>query len=599
MRNGFIVVVWLLLISFGVLGWLGQTKYAWWSKTQVADTNQPATQLSSDRKTAEIGTAEKNTADIDADKSTPKETETAEAKTSQETTAAGSETSGTSDESVDSAQANQSVKTPSFDIVRVEPDGTAVIAGRAEPGASVSVLVDGQPVVDGQADARGEWAFLVEKPISPGNHNVTLSSEVSGQIVLSDQSVAIGLPEREDEKPLIVLSKKGEPSKILQAPANTPEPKAEPGVETQVAAKQPADPTSTNSRSAAATVTDPASAPGASSGKLALKTVDYDDDGNMIFTGTAIPKGSVRIYVNNKLIADAMANLSGVWTLRVVKQVEPGNHYLRVDQLTKNSKVASRIELPFTRVDPKRVIAALNSGRRPKVQQPDTGKAAGRDAGGQSTSAQGKVAENVGTATNSGSATSASKDTAESAGKKGTGERLAEKGSDRTADKLTALTTETETTSSAVRDSSIVEQALSTSSSTATSDSVGTAPAQQEPEQQVAESDAASAMEEDGGNQQVAVVISPAGPGISSGAKQPQSVSGVSARQSNIVQRVGRVIIQPGNNLWNISREIYGSGVSYTAIYRANKGQIRDPHLIYPGQIFTTPGVLPPEQIQP
>ena len=66
-----------------------------------------------------------------------------------------------------------------------------------------------------------------------------------------------------------------------------------------------------------------------------------------------------------------------------------------------------------------------------------------------------------------------------------------------------------------------------------------------------------------------------------------------------MVQRVGRVIIQPGNNLWNISRVIYGKGVSYTTIYNANKTQIRDPNLIYPGQIFTTPGVTPPEAIQP
>jgi nucleoid-associated protein YgaU len=59
------------------------------------------------------------------------------------------------------------------------------------------------------------------------------------------------------------------------------------------------------------------------------------------------------------------------------------------------------------------------------------------------------------------------------------------------------------------------------------------------------------------------------------------------------------VIIQPGNNLWNISRVIYGQGISYTTIYSANKEQIRDPDKIYPGQIFLTPGVNPPEQIAP
>ncbi|HKQ94631.1 MAG TPA: LysM peptidoglycan-binding domain-containing protein, partial [Aestuariivirgaceae bacterium] len=63
--------------------------------------------------------------------------------------------------------------------------------------------------------------------------------------------------------------------------------------------------------------------------------------------------------------------------------------------------------------------------------------------------------------------------------------------------------------------------------------------------------------------------------------------------------RNGRVVIQPGNNLWRISRVIYGQGVRYTIIYQANKDQIRNPHLIYPGQIFATPGVSPPERIDP
>lgn len=49
------------------------------------------------------------------------------------------------------------------------------------------------------------------------------------------------------------------------------------------------------------------------------------------------------------------------------------------------------------------------------------------------------------------------------------------------------------------------------------------------------------------------------------------------------------IIIQPGNNLWKLSRQIYGKGVMYTVIYEANKAQIRDADLIYPGQVFITP----------
>jgi len=49
------------------------------------------------------------------------------------------------------------------------------------------------------------------------------------------------------------------------------------------------------------------------------------------------------------------------------------------------------------------------------------------------------------------------------------------------------------------------------------------------------------------------------------------------------------VIIRKGDNLWRISRRLYGQGIRYTTIYQANQGQIRNPDLIYPGQVFLTP----------
>jgi nucleoid-associated protein YgaU len=51
------------------------------------------------------------------------------------------------------------------------------------------------------------------------------------------------------------------------------------------------------------------------------------------------------------------------------------------------------------------------------------------------------------------------------------------------------------------------------------------------------------------------------------------------------------VIIEPGNSLWRIAARVYGSGFRYTEIYKANVDQIRDPDLIYPGQVFTLPKV--------
>ena len=51
----------------------------------------------------------------------------------------------------------------------------------------------------------------------------------------------------------------------------------------------------------------------------------------------------------------------------------------------------------------------------------------------------------------------------------------------------------------------------------------------------------------------------------------------------------GHVVVKPGNSLWKIARRLYGSGIRYTLIFRANENQIRDPDLIYPGQLFLLP----------
>lgn len=49
------------------------------------------------------------------------------------------------------------------------------------------------------------------------------------------------------------------------------------------------------------------------------------------------------------------------------------------------------------------------------------------------------------------------------------------------------------------------------------------------------------------------------------------------------------VIIRHGDNLWRISRRNYGRGIRYKSIFAANSDTIRDPDLIYPGQVFFVP----------
>jgi len=53
--------------------------------------------------------------------------------------------------------------------------------------------------------------------------------------------------------------------------------------------------------------------------------------------------------------------------------------------------------------------------------------------------------------------------------------------------------------------------------------------------------------------------------------------------------RVALVTVQPGHTLWHISSQHYGDGIRYVQIFNANRAQIRNPDLIYPGQVFLLP----------
>ena len=56
--------------------------------------------------------------------------------------------------------------------------------------------------------------------------------------------------------------------------------------------------------------------------------------------------------------------------------------------------------------------------------------------------------------------------------------------------------------------------------------------------------------------------------------------------------QVDYVIVQPGNSLWRIARRLFGDGFKYVHLYDANNAQIRDPDMIYPGQVFEVPAAL-------
>ena len=69
------------------------------------------------------------------------------------------------------------------------------------------------------------------------------------------------------------------------------------------------------------------------------------------------------------------------------------------------------------------------------------------------------------------------------------------------------------------------------------------------------------------------------------------TVQGAPAPSSSSSSGGTTYTVKKGDCLWNIAKKFYGSGPKYTKIYDANRGIIKNPNLIYPGQVLTIPDV--------
>ena len=78
------------------------------------------------------------------------------------------------------------------------------------------------------------------------------------------------------------------------------------------------------------------------------------------------------------------------------------------------------------------------------------------------------------------------------------------------------------------------------------------------------------------------IVVAKSGDAVPAASDAPEA-AGRGGDAVNVVQ------IVRGNTLWAIAREVYGNGVLYVRVFDANRDQIRNPDLIYPGQVFTIP----------
>ncbi len=102
--------------------------------------------------------------------------------------------------------------------------------------------------------------------------------------------------------------------------------------------------------------------------RLSVDTVEYDIKGKLVVTGSAPKEATVRTYVDNKPVGVAQADKDKGWQLKPKEEVAPGAHTLRVDQVNKEGRVVSRVELPFVRVAKAEVLATKAARYRVIVQ---------------------------------------------------------------------------------------------------------------------------------------------------------------------------------------------------------------------------------------
>lgn len=400
---------------------------------------------------------------------------------------------------VDTAATTTEGSEPTFDLMRVEPDGSTVVAGRSEAGAIVALLSNGKVVGKGIANAAGEFAIVLDTPLDPGAHAVTLETQDDAGTVkrASRQSIAVSVPEDPASgEVLVMLNEPGAPSQILQKPETEP---------TAAGATPPSGQADDTSRDVAAlteTAADTAKAPA------------QVDTTPAATEAPATPSSSAQPA--DQLAADATPETS-----------------------------------PAPATSPSTEVAAAPATDSPAATEPP-------------------AAETGGPATDTPATPRVTVEAVETEDSKVFVAGAGEPNSDVRVYFDNTLIGET-TTDSKGRWLMETENEIAPGEVDVRADQIvpdsGTVVARAQVTFEKAED---------------AIVLRPVSATGTAG-------EGDGASASTGARQIPSIIIRSGDNLWTISQRRYGEGLRYTTIYQANKDQIRNPDLIYPGQVFMMP----------
>lgn len=473
---------------------------------------------------------------------------------------------------------------PTFDLLRVEADGSMVIAGKAAPEARIELLTNDKVIGAGTAGNTGDFVVVLDTPLAPGDYQITIRATGKDNAVLtSAQTAIVSIPKDANGQVLAMIEEPGKPSEIITVPqpapakpaeiaaADQPKPAEQPAASEGDAAAEAGMPEETAQPAPSAEQPKPAEtdvaaaqpqpqpqpeAPAASPPPplpaidVAVEAVEIE--GNKVFVAGRAPVGSiVRVYANEIFLGENKTSAAGRFLVEAIRDLPVGSYIVRADVMASDGKVLARAAVPFEREEGENIAAVAS--------QPGTEEGASKPV----ETAAGEPAPEASAPAAEPSAPAASAETQPPAS---------------TADKpaTTAEATPPANQTPAADEPAIASDQPAASEQPSVADSAppaaGNPPAEQQPATTAAEADNQTPAAEDQKPAEIAAVTPPA------------EITAPPLQNVN-----SAVIIRRGDTLWRISKRVYGRGVRYSTIYLANQDQIRDPDMIWPGQVFGVP----------
>ncbi|MCV3738482.1 LysM peptidoglycan-binding domain-containing protein [Rhizobium sp. TRM96647] len=343
---------------------------------QSAQNDAPATAGAPAATTSEAGTAEAGSAGG--------KTARSEAPAAEGTADAGTAAQGTPSGDASAWQA------PSFDVLRVEPDGSTVVAGRAEPNKTVQILNGETVVATTGVNPSGEFAAVFDKPLAAGDHELTLRVLGEGGSARTSEEVAtVSIPKDKGGELLAMVSKPGAASRMItvpeagsgaaapagsatgqDAPSSAAQPSATGAAETAAVAPQTDAQAQAGEAASAGTDATPAPAgdlPAAEGAapNVRISAVELEGD-HMFVAGSTRPGALVRIYANDKLLGEMKADPDGRYVVDGVMPLAVGRHVIRADVMSADAAtVELRASVPFDRPEGEQVAVVAQEPAAP------------------------------------------------------------------------------------------------------------------------------------------------------------------------------------------------------------------------------------------